>query len=229
MLRWALAHARTLTRTSDASHAHRTSQLPVVGDPSRDPRRARLRASRRPRPRRRRCGLPGPRGRVGAVAARGPGVRARWPPVLHREGEREGPGDQERCAAGRALLRCQRRRSSRPRTSIRSSNAGMLGIAFDPDFATTQYVYLYYSICKVPGTGMCQTAKNRVVRVTAGYQGSPDQADPTSQVILLDDIDTDAGIAQRGLARLRSARRQALRLGRRRRADPHQGAGSRIA
>ena len=70
---------------------------------------------------------------------------------------------------------------------------GMLGIAFDPDFATTQYVYLYYSICKVPGSGMCQTAKNRVVRVTAGYQGSPDQADPASQVILLDDIDNDAG------------------------------------
>ena len=40
---------------------------------------------------------------------------------------------------------------------------------------------------------MCQTAKNRVVRVTAGYQGSPDQADPASQVILLDDIDNDAG------------------------------------
>src|SRR5262249_61577885 len=39
---------------------------------------------------------------------------------------------------------------------------GMLGIAFDPDFATTQYVYLYYSICKVPGSDMCQTAKNRV-------------------------------------------------------------------
>jgi glucose/arabinose dehydrogenase len=70
---------------------------------------------------------------------------------------------------------------------------GMLGIAFDPDFATTQYVYLYYSICKVPGSDMCQTAKNRVVRVTAGYQGSADQADPASQVILLDDIDNDAG------------------------------------
>jgi glucose/arabinose dehydrogenase len=70
---------------------------------------------------------------------------------------------------------------------------GMLGIAFDPDFASTQYVYLYYSICKVPGSGMCQTAKNRVVRVTAGYQGSADQADPASQVILLDDIDSDAG------------------------------------
>src|SRR5262245_12774696 len=70
---------------------------------------------------------------------------------------------------------------------------GMLGIAFDPDFATTQYVYLYYSICKIPGTSMCQTAKNRVVRVTAGYQGSADQADPASQMILLDDIDNDAG------------------------------------
>jgi glucose/arabinose dehydrogenase len=70
---------------------------------------------------------------------------------------------------------------------------GMLGIAFDPDFAATQWVYLYYSICKVPGSGMCQTAKNRVVRVTAGYQGSADRADPASQVILLDDIDNDAG------------------------------------
>src|SRR5262249_15549126 len=44
-----------------------------------------------------------------------------------------------------------------------------------------------------PGSGSCLTAKNRVARFTAGYQGNPDRADPPSQVILLDDIDSDAG------------------------------------
>ena len=106
---------------------------------------------------------------------------------------------------------------------------GMLGIAFDPDFATTQYVYLYYSICKVPGSGMCQTAKNRVVRVTAGYQGSPDQADPTSQVILLDDIDNDAGSHNAGwlgFGPLDGKLYVSVGDGG---SDPHQGAGPRIA
>ncbi len=70
---------------------------------------------------------------------------------------------------------------------------GLLGVAFDPDFALNSFVYLYYSVCKVPGTPQCQTAKNRVARVTAGYQGNPDVADPTSHVVLLDDIDSDAG------------------------------------
>jgi glucose/arabinose dehydrogenase len=70
---------------------------------------------------------------------------------------------------------------------------GLLGVAFDPDFALNSFVYIYYSVCKVPGTPQCQTAKNRVARVTAGYQGNPDVADPTSHVVLLDDIDSDAG------------------------------------
>jgi glucose/arabinose dehydrogenase len=70
---------------------------------------------------------------------------------------------------------------------------GLLGVAFDPDFALNSYVYLYYSVCKVPGTPQCTTAKNRVARVTAGYQGNPDVVDPTSHVVLLDDIDSDAG------------------------------------
>src|SRR5262249_26228637 len=29
---------------------------------------------------------------------------------------------------------------------------GLLGIAFDPDFAANQHVYVYYTICKLPGT-----------------------------------------------------------------------------
>jgi glucose/arabinose dehydrogenase len=70
---------------------------------------------------------------------------------------------------------------------------GLLGIAFDPDFAQNSFVYIYYTVCKVPGVTSCQIAKNRVARVTAGYQGNPDVVDPTSHMVLLDDIDSDAG------------------------------------
>jgi glucose/arabinose dehydrogenase len=73
------------------------------------------------------------------------------------------------------------------------SERGLLGVAFDPSFPSVPYVYLYYSVCKVPGSGMCALAKNRVARVTAGLQGNPDRADPASHVVLLDDIDSDAG------------------------------------
>ncbi len=72
---------------------------------------------------------------------------------------------------------------------------GLLGIAFDPSFGSNGYVYVYYTICKVPGnppqpgTNTCQLAKNRVARFTA----SGDVVDGTSHVVLLDDIDSDAG------------------------------------
>lgn len=79
------------------------------------------------------------------------------------------------------------------------SERGLLGVAVDPGFPAMPFVYLYYSVCKVPGAGAaCQVAKNRVARVTAGYQGDPDRADPTSQVVLLDDIDSDTGIHNAG-------------------------------
>jgi len=60
---------------------------------------------------------------------------------------------------------------------------GLLGITFDPAFASNGYVYLYHTLCKVlhPGgqlgtsTG-CDTAVNRVVRVRANGDG----ADPKS-------------------------------------------------
>jgi glucose/arabinose dehydrogenase len=72
---------------------------------------------------------------------------------------------------------------------------GLLGIAFDPAFAATQYVYVYYTLCKQPGnppqpgTNTCQAAANRVAR----FRANGDIVDPTSQRILLDDIASDAG------------------------------------
>jgi glucose/arabinose dehydrogenase len=52
---------------------------------------------------------------------------------------------------------------------------GLLGLAFDPDFADNQYVYFYYT---VPGS----PAHNRVSRFTA----DGDVADPASEYVLLD-------------------------------------------
>src|SRR5262249_58348217 len=80
-----------------------------------------------------------------------------------------------------------------PATFDDFSERGLLGVTFDPGFPASPFVYIYYSVCKVPGSGSCLTAKNRVARFTAGYQGNPDRADPTSQVVILDDIDSDAG------------------------------------
>jgi glucose/arabinose dehydrogenase/PKD repeat protein len=70
------------------------------------------------------------------------------------------------------------------------SERGLLGLAFDPQFPAVPYLYVYYTVCKVPGGGgYCQTAKNRVARFTV----TGDVASPGSQVIVLDDIDSDAG------------------------------------
>ena len=56
-----------------------------------------------------------------------------------------------------------------------SGERGMLGIAFAPDFATTRYVYLYY-------TATSPTVHNRVVRVRA----NGDVVEAGSEVALLD-------------------------------------------
>ncbi len=85
-----------------------------------------------------------------------------------------------------------------PLTFDNYSERGLLGLAIDPGFPAAPYVYLYYSVCKVAGSGSCQVAKNRVARVTAGYQGNADRADPASHVVLLDDIDSDTGIHNAG-------------------------------
>lgn len=74
-----------------------------------------------------------------------------------------------------------------------SSEHGVLGLAFDPGFPARPYLYVYFSVCKAPASGFCETVKNRVARFTVGQQGNPNLADPGSQLVLLDDIDSDAG------------------------------------
>ncbi len=85
-----------------------------------------------------------------------------------------------------------------PQTFDIYSERGLLGVAVDPSFPDVPYVYIYYSVCKVQGADSCAVANNRVARVSAGYQGDPDRADPASQVVLLDDIDSDTGIHNGG-------------------------------
>ena len=71
---------------------------------------------------------------------------------------------------------------------------GLLGLACDPNFATNGYLYVYYTVCKVAGSGSCALARNRVARFTI----SGDAALVGSQVVLLDDIPNDAGIHNAG-------------------------------
>ncbi|HEY2387115.1 MAG TPA: PQQ-dependent sugar dehydrogenase [Candidatus Binatia bacterium] len=68
---------------------------------------------------------------------------------------------------------------------------GLLGIAFDPAFATNGFVYVYHTLCKQPVSGGCASgaSKNRVIRVHA----VGDTADGAAPVVVLDDIDSDAG------------------------------------
>src|SRR5437773_6485559 len=56
-----------------------------------------------------------------------------------------------------------------------SGERGLLGVAFDPNFANNQWVYIYYT---VPGS----PAHNRVSRFTA----SGDVAAPGSETVILD-------------------------------------------
>lgn len=65
-----------------------------------------------------------------------------------------------------------------------NSERGLLGIAFDPDFATNRFVYVYYTRATLP-------VKNRVSRFTASA-ANPDVA-MAGEDIILDDIGSDAG------------------------------------
>ena len=71
---------------------------------------------------------------------------------------------------------------------------GLLGLAFDPNFASNGFLYVYYTVCKVAGSGSCALARNRVARFTI----NGDAALVGSQVVLLDDIPNDAGIHNAG-------------------------------
>jgi len=69
---------------------------------------------------------------------------------------------------------------------------GLLGIAFDPEFATNGLVYVYHTLCKQPppsGTCPAGQAKNRVIRVHA----IGDVTDGGTPDVIVDDIDSDAG------------------------------------
>jgi len=71
------------------------------------------------------------------------------------------------------------------------SERGLLGIAFDPAFATNGFVYLYHTLCTQPSNGTCAggASKNRVIRVHA----VGNVTDGAAPVVILDGIDSDAG------------------------------------
>lgn len=65
-----------------------------------------------------------------------------------------------------------------------ASERGLLGIAFDPAFTTNRHVYIYYTYSA--------TQKNRVSRLTASAT-NPDVAQAGSELVILDNIPSDAG------------------------------------
>jgi len=65
------------------------------------------------------------------------------------------------------------------------SERGLLGVAFDPSFATNRFVYVYYTRSTIP-------IKNRLSRFTASATNL-DVAQTGSEVVLLDNIPSDAG------------------------------------
>lgn len=77
-----------------------------------------------------------------------------------------------------------------------NSERGLLGIALDPDFPNTPYVYVYYTT-SASSKDAPATPKNRVSRFTAN--GNVAVAD--SEVILLDNIPSDAGNHNAGCLR----------------------------
>lgn len=80
-----------------------------------------------------------------------------------------------------------------PFVSVNADTAGergLLGIAFDPNFPTNRYVYVYYTHNASPD-------KNRVSRFTADA-ANPDVAEPGSEVVILDDIGADTGFHNGG-------------------------------
>ena len=66
-----------------------------------------------------------------------------------------------------------------------TSERGLLGVAFDPNFAANGFVYVYYTRAQ-------PTVKNRVSRFTASA-ANPDVAEPGSEVVILDEIASDTG------------------------------------
>ena len=74
------------------------------------------------------------------------------------------------------------------------SERGLDGIALDPNFAANGYVYVYYTTADPshPATANNPAIHNRLSRFTASA-GNPDIADPSSEVVLLDNIPSTRG------------------------------------
>jgi glucose/arabinose dehydrogenase len=87
--------------------------------------------------------------------------------------------------------------------SCTASEMGLLGLAFDPGFATNGFLYLYHS--RPPGDdvrrcpdGSAAGRRNRVVRITV----TGDRADPASLVEVLGGLRTDNGNHDGGCLRI---------------------------
>jgi glucose/arabinose dehydrogenase len=65
-----------------------------------------------------------------------------------------------------------------------TNERGLLGVTFDPGFATNRWVYVYYTAAS--------PVVNRVVRYTASAT-NPDVADTTSARVILDNIPSESG------------------------------------
>ena len=66
-----------------------------------------------------------------------------------------------------------------------SNERGLLGVAFDPNYATNRWVYIYYTTSSSP-------VRNRLVRYTASL-GNPDVAEAGSEFVLIDSIPSETG------------------------------------
>ncbi|MFY1831575.1 PQQ-dependent sugar dehydrogenase [Myxococcus fulvus] len=73
-----------------------------------------------------------------------------------------------------------------------NSERGLLGVAVDPDFATTGHIFLYYTFNKFNTctTNIANVAVNRVSRFTLP---STNVVSPSSEVVLLDNIPSPGG------------------------------------
>src|ERR1700704_6606942 len=63
-------------------------------------------------------------------------------------------------------------------TTTSAGERGLLGVTFDPDFATNRFVYVYYTVPTAP-------IHNRVSRFTAD-SANPDVAQAGSEMVILD-------------------------------------------
>ncbi len=74
---------------------------------------------------------------------------------------------------------------------------GILGVAVDPAFATTRYIYLYYTFNKF---GVCEynTTKSPVNRVSRFTLSDNNSVDPATERVLVDNIPSPSGIHNAG-------------------------------